>query len=96
MNVLIVSNDLRQANSRAVAERDRWRRQYATVSAAIRRAKGRLRAANTYGNTEMAKGEAMVISALRTRADILMLIREDIAAELRVTAYRYAPREAVA
>lgn len=95
MNYTIASDETRRANSRAVADRDRWRRQYSVTATAIRRAKSRLRTARAFGNLELEKNEIVVLDALRVQAGMLMLIREDIGYALRDTAYRYAPREAV-
>jgi hypothetical protein len=95
MNVIIASDDIRRANSRAIARRDRWRDRYATVSTAIRRAKSRLRNARMMGSFELERGEEEVIRALRVQADLLMLYRGDLTIELRETAYRWAPKEAL-
>ena len=95
MNYTIASEETRRANSRAVADRDRWRRQYSVTATAIRRAKSRLRTARNFGNLELERGELAVLEALRVQASLLMLFREDIGISLRETAYRYAPREAL-
>lgn len=95
MNVTIVSDEIRRANSRAIQRRDRWRGRYASVSTAIKRAKSRLKVARSFGHLELEKGELEVIRALRVQADLLMLYRGDITIDLRETAYRYAPREAL-
>lgn len=96
MNYVIVPESQRRANKRAISERDRWRRQYATVSRAIQRSKGRLRSAHKQGSFELEHGELVTLNALRVQADLLMLFRADISIELRDTAYRYAPRELLA
>lgn len=88
--MIMVPESVRKANSRAVSDRTRWRQQYATVSSAIRQAKQRLRMAQAVGLNQLVRDEAMIITALRTRADVLMLFREVISADLRRTAYRYA------
>lgn len=95
-NMQIVSEALRRANSRAVADRDRWRQRYATTAMAIRRTKSRIRLARNFGNLELERGEQVVLEALRVQAELLMMFREDISIALRDTAYRYAPREMVA
>ena len=94
-NILIVSDEQRRANSRAVEDRTRWRRRYAVTATAIRRSKSRLRTARTFGNLELERGELAVLEALRVQASLLMLFREDLGITLRETAYRYAPREAL-
>ena len=95
-NTHIVSESVRRANSRAVADRTRWRQRYAVTSLAIRRAKSRMRQAHNIGNLELERGEQAVLEALRVQASLLMMFREDIGITLRETAYRYAPREALA
>lgn len=86
----LVSEALRRANSRAVADRDRWRQRYAVTSLAIRRAKSRMRLARSFGNLELERSEQVVLEALRVQASLLMMFREDIGITLRDTAYRYA------
>lgn len=95
MNVMIVSEDIRRANSRAVARRDRWRSRYEATSMAIRKSKGRMRMANRSGQIHLEREELVTLQALRVQADLMMAYRQDIAQELRDTAYRYAPREAM-
>ena len=96
MNYVIVSEEQRRANRRAVETRDRWRRCYAATSTAIRQVKVRVRDAHRAASFEQVRNELATLDALRTQADILMLFRQDIGITLRETAYRYAPREAVA
>lgn len=96
MNVIIATDEIRRANGRAVARRDRWRSRYGTVADSIRRAKSRLRTARQFGHLELERGELEVLRALRVQADLLMLHRGDITLDLRETAYRWAPREALA
>lgn len=96
MNVIIVSDEVRRANSRAIQRRDRWRVRYAAISDAIRRAKSNLRTAHRFGAAGLERSELEVIRALRVQADLMMLYRTDISIDLRETAYRYAPKEALA
>ena len=95
-NVDIVSEAVRRANSRAIADRNRWRRQYAAISESIRRTKARHRIAGIFGSASNEQVELATLRALRVQADLMMLYRQDIAIELRDTAYAYAPREALA
>lgn len=96
MNVIIATDEIRRANGRAVARRDRWRNRYGTVADSIRRAKSRLKIARHFGHLDMERSELEVLRALRVQADLLMLHRGDITLDLRETAYRWAPREALA
>ena len=66
------------------------------MSRAIRMAKDRCRNAHRFGNAANEQAEQATLNALRVQADLLMLFRTDISISLRETAYRYAPREAVA
>lgn len=94
LNTNIVPEALRRANSRAVADRDRWRVQYATISSAIRRTKSRLELAHRFGHAQMERDELATLRALRVQADLMMLYRGDLAIELVATAYRWAGRPA--
>lgn len=89
LNVTLAPEALRRANSRAIADRDRWRRQYATLASAIRRTKSRMRLAHRFGNAQMERDELATLRALRVQADLMMLYRGDLAIELRDTAYRW-------
>lgn len=90
MNYDIVSNDVRRANSRAVESRSRWRKQYNALSNQIRQIKRTVRESGTTDRNALITLDALVMSAT-----VMMCEREWITADLRETAYRYAPKEMV-
>lgn len=82
----MVSDNIRNANSRAIARRDQWRRQYASLSRLIRHNKKVLAEMPSYDMQ-------MNLIALRRMADSMMLDRWEIAMDLKDTAYEYADHE---
>ena len=82
----MVSDSIRNANSRAIARRDQWRRKYAALSRLIRDNKRILAVMPSYDMQ-------MNLIALRRMADSMMLARWEIAMDLRDTAYEYADHE---
>ncbi len=95
MNHTVVSDEQRRDNFRVVEERNRWRRRYKDTALAIRRAKSRLRDATQHGNIAGERAERATIEALGLVAYMMMASREGITQDLRRTAYRYAPKEAL-
>lgn len=91
MNYEIVSNDVRRANTRAVEARSRWRKQYNQLTELIRHVKAVVRAS---GGTD--RDALIALTALTNQASGMMMEREWIRLDLRETAYRYAPKDAVA
>ena len=82
----MVSDSIRNANSRAIAKRAQWRRQYAALTALIRMNKRVLAQMPSYDMQ-------INLIALRRMADNMMLVRWDIAVDLKDTAYKYAEHE---
>lgn len=82
-NVIPVSAQLRRANSRAVQERDRWRRQYSDLVQQIKLTKHRRR------EEPMNRAHEIHLNALRIHAQIMMIDRNMLSEDLRMTAYRW-------
>ena len=82
----MVSDSIRNANARAIAKRAQWRRQYASLTALIRQNKRILSMIPSYDMQ-------MNLIALRRMADSMMLVRWEIAMDLKDTAYKYAEHE---
>ena len=80
---LPVETSVRQRNSRAIAQRGRWRSQYADLVAEIRAAKHQLRL------DPVGKGAKIRLRALQTEAQLMMLQRELIRMDLEDSAYKY-------
>ena len=80
----LVSNEMRNANTKAIRNRDHWRRQYNHLAAAIRGRK--LLMANTW------VGDSVILEALKTQARTMMEERMLISKSLRETAYPYADK----
>jgi prephenate dehydrogenase len=67
-----VSDEIRNANSRAIDQRDKWRRQYAELSRAIRNHKeGRSFAGDFILRTLQEKANAMMIARIKIRFDLI-------------------------
>ena len=88
--IVVVSDEQRNRNRRAVRRLQAWRERYKTVSEAIRASKRRM-----YDCASLAEQarERITLSVLSDRAAGLMWDRDDIGIELRETAYRYAPKD---
>ena len=82
-NVTPVSVHLRRANSRAVQERDRWRRQYSDLVQEIKLTKHRRR------EEPWNRAHEIHLNALRIHAQIMMIDRNMLSEDLRMTAYRW-------
>ena len=82
-----VSDEVRRAHSRAIRQRAQWRERYAVLSASIRSTKRRLAAAHKKNSVDRAA--EIELMGLRHYADHMMLNREWIKEDLRVTAYEY-------
>ena len=90
-----VSDNIRNANKRAIEARDKWRKEYDWITKAIRTHKRLVaidsRLGMTFGeHLNVTKETIMVLKALQERANILMLKRFDISWNLKHTAYKYA------
>ena len=90
--VVVVDDEQRKRNSRAVVRLNEWRRRYRALTDAIRASKRRLRDA---GSMAEEASERMTLRVLSDRAAGMMWAREDIGIELFETAYRWAPKEMV-
>lgn len=90
--VVVVDDEQRRRNGKAVSRLNDWRKRYRALTDAIRASKRRLRDAGSLVDQE---SERMTLRVLSDRAAGLMWDREDIGIELRETAYRWAPREMV-
>lgn len=82
-NVTPVSVHLRRANSRAVQERNRWRRQYSDLVQEIKIMKQRRR------EEPQNRSHEIHLNALRMHAQIMMVDRHMLTQDLRMTAYRW-------
>ena len=77
----------RRYNRRSIQRRNEWRVQYALVTQAIRSNRDQLRAAHRGGKLNpMAH---TMLRSLRLTAHLMMLDREDIAWDLKNSAYRW-------
>lgn len=85
----VVSPEMRQAHSRAIRRLRKWKLDYQEVTNAIQATKRILR---HYSEDRYAQ---LALRGLRGDARELMLRRRYIKQALRITAYRYAPREMV-
>lgn len=88
-NIQIATEEQRKANSRAIDRLNTWRRQYRTVTKAIRVAKMRTRW--SYGQNHQM--ELIALRGLREHAHLLMVSREEIGDTLRATSYTYVNRD---
>jgi hypothetical protein len=83
----LANEQQRRDNRRAVLRRKEWRQQYSLVSQAIRTNRAQLKQAHQQG-----KNDAVALCSLRSlklTAHLMMLDREDIAWDLRNSAYRW-------
>lgn len=89
----IVTPERRLRNRQAVQSRQNWRRRYANLAAAIKATKTQL--GMRQAETTRAYLQAG-LRAMQSEAASLMYARETISYDLKVTAYRYAPKEWIA
>jgi hypothetical protein len=82
-NTTPVSEHLRRANSRAVQERARWRKQYADLVQEIKQTKQRRR------EDPQNRSHEVNLNALRIHAQIMMIDRNMLTQDLQMTAYRW-------
>ena len=84
MNAVRVSNRIRNANQTAIVKREQWRSDYNALTRLIRKVKSEVRTSNQ-GNLE----KRIMLDALRSQANFMMMFRDSIKMELRETAYVY-------
>lgn len=87
MNYTMVDEDVRRRNSRAVRKRDEWRVRYHYLQNTIKLVKFRLQN-SSHGLRE----NQIMLTALRSEANRLMILRDNIGSELKTTSYPYAHR----
>ena len=92
-NTIMVPESQRRQHSRDIEQRNTWRRQYATLTSAIRRSKIRLRIARSMFQLRHELDELATLEVLRDRASLMMMHRELIKHNLRRSSYRWATLE---
>ena len=94
---VMVSDKIRNANNKAIADRNRWRKEYRLISANIRYHKDSLStmSAVNLAHTDTAKIMNQNLRVLRWAAYELMLERPYIKNNLKKTAYPYANKVSV-
>lgn len=84
LNAQPVSNSVRNANQAAILKRRQWRKDYGTITRMIRNVKSEVRASNHPRDEKR-----ILLDALRTQANFMMMDRDLIKMQLRETAYTY-------
>jgi hypothetical protein len=94
---VMVSNEVRNANNRAITERNRWRKEYRIISSNIRYHKETLAkmSALNLDYTDQSKMMNQNLRLLQWAAHQLMLERPFIRECLKKTAYPYANKISV-
>ena len=94
---VMVSNEVRQANNKAIIDRNRWRKEYRLISHNIRYHKESLarKSALNLHYTDNAKMMIQNLRLLQWAAYQLMLDRPNIRDALKSTAYPYANKVSV-
>jgi hypothetical protein len=94
---VMVSNEIRQANNKAIIDRNRWRKQYRLISNNIRYHKESIAqmSALNLDFTENYKMMVQNLHLLQWAAYQLMLDRPNIRDALKSTAYPYANKVSV-
>ena len=77
----------RRYNRRSTQRRQEWRVQYALVTQAIRASRNQIKQAHRGGTHDAVAGATL--RSLRLTAHLMMLDREDIAWDLKNSAYRW-------